>query len=289
MKVCVVGGTGFTGSYVVKRLLDKKLDVSCLVRPTSSLASIPESRVQRVVGDLDDPRSLENAFAGSEALIFVASMGFGQVPGVIEELKRSQIRRAVFFSSTSIFTKLNPLSKGLRMAAEEAVKLSGLDYTILRPTMIYGDGRDRNIARLIRYVAGHRLILVPGSGTRMQQPVFVDDLAGAAVASILSPCSVGKEYELSGREPITFTRMIEEIGQRLGRGVRRLHLPIRPIILGLRLSERIGLKLPIKAEQIERLEEDKAFDWSRAADDFGYDPRSFEQGLDHELRSMGFV
>lgn len=288
MRVCVIGGTGFTGSYIVRRLLDRQIETTCLVRPTSSLSAIAGSRVRVVAGDLGDPGSLEAAFADCEALIFVASMGFGHVPSVIEELRRSRIRRAVFFSSTSIFTKLNPHSKSLRMAAEDAVRLSGLDYTILRPTMIYGDGRDRNIARLIRYVAGHRLILIPGSGTRMQQPVFVDDLAGAAVASILSPFTVGKEYELSGREPITFTRMIEVIALRLGRDVRRLHLPIRPIIFGLKFSERIGLKLPIKAEQVERLEEDKTFNWSRASEDLGYDPRSFEQGLDHELRSMGF-
>jgi hypothetical protein len=68
-----------------------------------------------------------------------------------------------------------------------------------------------------------------------------------------------------------------------------MHLPALPVVVGLSWLERLHLRLPIKAEQISRLNEDKAFDYSAATEDFGYSPRSFAEGMHAELLSMGLV
>ena len=128
----------------------------------------------------------------------VASLGFGQAPGIVGAACEARVRRAVFLSSTSIYTTLNPHSKGVRIAAEERIKQSGLPFTILRPTMIYGSSRDRNMSRLIRLIQRWRVVPVVGPGTFLQQPVYVGDVAEAVVLSLSSDRAVGGCYNIAG-------------------------------------------------------------------------------------------
>ena len=75
----------------------------------------------------------------------------------------------------------------------------------------------------------------------------------------------------------------------MGKKVFKIHLPASPFVLSLEGIERLGLRLFIKSEQIKRLNENKAFDFDEAAQDFGYRPRSFEEGIHLELKEMGLV
>ena len=105
------------------------------------------------------------------------------------------LRRAVFVSTTSIFTSLDTASKPVRLAAEDTVMTSALDWTIIRPTMIYGTPADRNMARLLRALRRLPVLPLPGGGTGLQQPVHVDDLAGAIVAALDRPATIGRAYD----------------------------------------------------------------------------------------------
>src|SRR5207244_6121463 len=119
--------------------------------------------VELLTVDLADARSLTEALKGADSLINVASLGFGHAPSIVGSAIAAGIRRAVFISTTAVETTLSASTKSVRLAAEEIIRNSGLAYTILRPTMIYGTSRDRNICRLIRYVNRWPII-----------PVFVD-------------------------------------------------------------------------------------------------------------------
>ncbi|MHA1938976.1 MAG: SDR family oxidoreductase, partial [Candidatus Thorarchaeota archaeon] len=152
MKILIVGGTGFTGSYVVPLLLRKDLHVKCLIRASSYKNVLPHSQIEWVYGDLDDKGSLKRALHGVEVLINVASLGFGHAPNIIQACVDANVQRTIFCSTTAIFTSLSATSKSVRLEAEEAIRRSGLAYTILRPTMIYGSSRDRNMCRLIQYL-----------------------------------------------------------------------------------------------------------------------------------------
>lgn len=287
MKVLVTGATGFTGSYVVPLLLKQGAQVRCLVRASSNTGTLPIGQLELVKGDLDDRASLELALHGTDALVNVASLGFGHAPNIVNAAVAAGVKRAVFISTTAIFTTLNAPSKTVRLAAEETVRKSGLRYTILRPTMIYGSSRDRNMCRLIRYLRRWPVIPVFGAGEHLQQPVYVEDLAAAIVQSLLSERAVGRAYNIAGAAPLTYNRIIDIICEIMGRRVRKVHLPVAPFVSALTGLERLALRLPVKAEQISRLNEDKAFDPAEAIEDFGYSPRSFETGIRMELREMG--
>ena len=286
MKVVVIGATGFTGSYVIPLLLERGAQVHCLVRQTSDTGRIPVDQCSVSIGDLSDGTSVARAFDGSEILVNLASLGFGHAANIISAAVEAGIRRAVFVSTTAIFTTLNPQSKSVRLAAEERIRESGLAYTILRPTMIYGSSRDRNISRLIRYLYRWPVIPIFGSGESLQQPVFVGDVAAAVVQCLDSGESVRQSYNVPGAEPLSFNQVIDTICRLIKRRVKKIHLPASPIIASLETLERLPLRLPIKAEQVRRLNEDKTFDYVNAERDFGYHPRSFQDGIRLQLREM---
>ncbi|HEY2933366.1 MAG TPA: NAD-dependent epimerase/dehydratase family protein, partial [Acidobacteriota bacterium] len=233
MKVLIIGATGFTGSYVAPLLLKRGVQVHCLVRQTSDTSRIPVDQCTLSIGDLSDRPSLTRAFDGSEVLVNLASLGFEHAPNVISAAVEAGIQRAIFVSTTAIFTTLNPESKSIRLAAEEAIRSSGLAYTILRPTMIYGSSRDRNISRLIRYLYRWPVLPVFGSGQSPQQPVFVEDVA-AAVVQCLDCCgSVAQSYNIPGAEALSFNQVVDTICRLIKRKVRRVHFPALPIVTSL--------------------------------------------------------
>jgi len=285
MRVLVTGGTGFTGSHVVPLLLMKGYDVACLVRQTSSTEFLPEHKVELCLGDLNDQDSLRQALAGRDALANVASLGFGHAPAIVAATEAAGVRRAIFVSTSAVNTSLNAASKAVRLGAEDTIRKSSLAYTILRPTMIYGSSRDRNISRLIRYVKKWPIIPVFGDGQSLQQPVHVQDVAKAIVQSLESDETIGKTYNVSGAAAISYNELIDTVCSLVDRRVRKVHIPSAPIVSALRGLESLGLCLPIKAEQILRLNEDKAFDYEAARRDFGYQPRSIAQGLRQQIES----
>ena len=286
MKVLVTGGTGFTGSRVAPLLLQNGFEVRCLTRPSSDRAPLSTLTVEWVTGDLSDAESLTAALRGMDALVNIASLGFGHADSILGSMKEAGVKRGIFVSTTAIFTQLNAGSKSIRLAAEEAIHASGLDYTILRPTMIYGSNRDRNMWRLIRLLRITPVMPIFGDGESLQQPIFVDDVAQAVLLALKTNDTIGRSYNIAGKEPLTYNQVIDTVAAALGKRVWKLHLPYMPVVRLLQFTERIGLRLPIKAEQVLRLNEDKSFSYEEAKRDFGYRPRSFEEGIRSEISKL---
>lgn len=286
MKVLVTGATGFTGSRVVPLLLQSGYQVRCLTRATSDRAPLSALTVEWVTGDLSNPEALTAALRGVDALVNIASLGFGHAEDIIASAKAAGVKRGIFISTTAIFTQLNAGSKSVRLAAEEAIQASGLDYTILRPTMIYGGPRDRNMWRLIRLLRLTPVMPIFGDGESLQQPIFVDDVAQVVLRALQTDATIGKSYNIAGKDPLTYNQVIDTVASALGKRVWKLHLPYMPIVRALQFTERLGLRLPIKAEQVLRLNENKAFSNEEAQRDFGFSPRGFEEGIRTEISNV---
>jgi nucleoside-diphosphate-sugar epimerase len=289
--IILTGATGFTGEYVAKALGDTPFRV--MVRDTSHIGDVlRRPNVTIVRGDFGDRSSMVEAFRGCHTLINVGSLGFGHGPDIVAAAKQAGIRRAVFVSTTAIFTKLDAKTKAIRMVAETAIQESGLAWTILRPTMIYGSERDRNIYRLVRVLTRIPVFPVFGDGTHLQQPIHVEDLAWAIVTVAQSDVAVGKAYNLAGKAPLSFNELIRTVGRVLGRRVFIPHVPQRVVLPMLELYGKISSRPILKVEQVLRLNEDKTFSYEDAARDFGFAPRSFEDGIKVmilSLRAKGLV
>jgi len=270
----LVGGTGFLGSCIAARLAPRAPIV--LARPTSDRSVLPGGLEVRV-GDLEAPLPLD----GISTLIYCASMGFGHVPPLVRQLEASGVKRVVFVSTTAIFTSLPSNSRAPRLEAEAAVKTSSLDWTLLRPTMIYGTARDRNISRLLRFL--RRWPIFPVCRNAIWQPIYVEDLAAAVLASVDSPAAIGQAYNLAGAAPLAFGDLVRTAARAVGRGVRLVPVPVEAAVLAARMTKIVS------PEQIRRLAEDKAFAITDAVRDFGFAPRTFEDGVRLEARALGFT
>ena len=283
MKVFVTGATGFTGSRVVPLLLKNGYEVRCLHRETSDRSLLSSSEVEWALGDLSNTDALSASMRGADALVNLASLGFGHADSILRATKDAGIQRAVFIGTTAIFTQLNAKSKKVRVAAELAIETSGLKYTILRPTMIYGGPRDRNMWRLIRFMKVAPIVPVFGDGKYLQQPIYVDDVAAAILGCLKSDVTIGRSYNIAGRHPLTYNEVVDTIAKAMKKGVWKFHIPSRSVVGLLKFFEKIHFPFPIKAEQVLRLNENKNFSYADAGKDFGFSPLSFEEGIGLEL------
>ena len=159
MRLLVTGGSGFLGEYVLRAASAHGHEITALARSRAAAAKVGWLGAQPIRGDLADAGSLAAAFEAGrcEALINLASLGSGHAPAIIEAAKAAGIPRAVFLSTTAVTTTLPAASGPVRLAAEQEIRESGLDWTILRPTMIYGAaGRPEPVPAAGRCCAARR-------------------------------------------------------------------------------------------------------------------------------------
>ena len=290
MKLMITGGSGFLGGYVLREAAVRGHETVALARSQTAAGAVTTLGARPVFGDLSDARSIVDAFtaAGCDALVNLASLGFGHASVIIGSAERAGIKRAVFVSTTAVTTTLPASSKRVRLAAEESIRGSGLDWTILRPTMIYGDPGDRNLSRLLPLLRRVPVLPVPG-GRHLQQPVHVADVADAVLAAAESPGAFGHTYDVAGPEPLTFTDLLRTAARAVASRTRFVPVPVSPLIAAARGYELLSSNPRIRAEQVRRLAEDKAFAIDDAVRDLGYAPRSFADGIRAEAAAMGLA
>jgi nucleoside-diphosphate-sugar epimerase len=159
------------------------------------------------------------------------------------------------------------------------------NLTILRPTMIYGSSRDKNMHKLVRYIHKHKFIPVFGNGKNLMSPVHAQDL-GNAYYDVLQnrDTTFGNQYNLSGKYDITYISILEETASALSKKVFFIHLPIWFCLVAVYLINLVfRSRFPILFEQVLRMKEDKVFSWDDAYSDFGFSPMSFKDGIRIEV------
>ena len=225
--------------------------------------------------DLNHAQQLATQLKGCHALLNVASIGFGAAPSILEACLSAAVRRAVFVSTTAIFTQLHAGSKVVRKAAEAAITSSVLDTTILRPTMIYGTPGDRNMIRLVRWLDRWPVLPVFGNGRSLQQPVHVSDVAWAVVQALETPVTIGRQFNISGAAPLTQRHSVSTMT--LGRYL--LYAYPKPIVSFLQTIDDL-VQCQLRPSGCSP--EDKAFSHA-GYDCFRFSPMAFEQGITQEV------
>ena len=291
MRLLVVGGSGFLGGYVLREAANRGHQTLALARSPAAARAAADHGAQPIAGDLDDSRRLDEVFAAArcEALVCLASLGFGHGPGIVAAAEEVGVPRAVFVSTTAVTTTLHPPTKQIRLAAEQQIRGSGLDWTILRPTMIYGAAGDRNLSRLLLRLSRAAVLPVPGTGTCLHQPVHVADVAAAVLAALERPAAIGSLYDVAGPEPLPFTELLRTCARAVGSRTRLVPVPLAPLVTLARGYERLSRHPRIRAEQLLRLAEDKAFPIDAAIRDLGYAPRPFADGIGDEAHALGLA
>lgn len=283
-RVVVTGALGHLASHVVPQLKSRGVHVIGVVRTGRDASRLERDGVEVRRGDLEDPGTLEQVFDGAGAIVHLS--GMAQVPRFLGRATAAGVRRGVFVGSTGIYTRLESAGAEAKRAAESELRASGLDWVILRPTMIYGTPEDRNFARLLRWLVRCPVFPVPGGGETLQQPVHVEDLARAIVTALERPALARREYDLGGPEALSLAEAIRICGAALGRRVWLLPIPLGVSHGAVMLLRRLGLPSPVRGEQVLRLAESKAVDIEPARRDLDFRPRSFAAGIAAEARAL---
>lgn len=207
------------------------------------------------------------------------------LPDCLRMLEAHGVRRLVALSSTSRFTKIGSSDSNERTlarrltAAEEQLSdwavRRNVACTILRPTLIYGSGHDKNIAEMAAFIRRFGFFPVLGAACGLRQPVHVDDVAAACVAALAAPAAVVRAYNISGGEVLSYRDMASRVFKALDRTERLVSVPLIAIRAGVALAQLLPRFRHWSPSMAERMNRDMVFDHSDAERDLYFRPRSF--------------
>lgn len=286
--VFLTGATSTIGSLLRPMLHERGMPVHALGRHSTRCVEGDSWHFF----DLTDKTQDVPAFEASN-LIHTASLWL--LPGWIERFHARGVRRLIAFSSTSRFTKQASASPyelevvNKLIAAEDHVAQAcerlGINWTIFRPTLIYGGaGGDRNVADIARLIRRFGFFPLLGTASGHRQPVRARDLATACLQSLSAPASYNKAYNLSGGETLAYVDMVRRVFGTLGRQPRFIRIPLTAFRLAVSLARLHPRFAHLTPDMALRMQADLVFDHGEATRDFGYRPGEFDPAYLTALR-----
>jgi uncharacterized protein YbjT (DUF2867 family) len=265
MTVLVTGGTGFIGPHVVHALRARELPVRVLVRDLKRGSRAAAWGAELVEGDVTEPRSLAAAAAGVDAIVHLVAIIKGSradfervmaqgTRNVVAAAKGAGVRRIVLASALGLDERTKDAVPyyAAKWEMERAVKESGIEHVILRPSFVFGKdgGVLPTFLRLARFAPVTPIV---GSGTQRLQPVWVEDLAEHFAASVDLPAAANRTFEVGGPDAPSWNEFWQRLKRALGTNRPSLHVPIGLMRAQAALTERLP-GAPVTRDQLTMLQ-----------------------------------
>jgi len=295
-RVGVLGASSLVGQCLLSRLAEAEWSVSAYSRRPGSDSAGVEWRQLPSAGGEEQTLFTTAAKAGIQpaaasgkptpAWVCVAPIWV--LPDYFSLLEAAGARRLVALSSTSRFTKIDSGD-----AAEAAVaaclieteqrvaawaESRGIEWLVLRPTLIYGLGRDRNIAEMARFIRRFRFFPVLGRAMGLRQPIHADDVAQACVSALSAAATANRAYDICGAETLPYRELVGRVFGALGRSPRIVTVPLWAFRLAVAMVRHLPRCRHWSAAMAERMNRDLVFDCGDARRDLGFAPRLFRPG-----------
>ena len=292
MRVFLTGGTGFVGSEVLRQLVAAGHTVRCLVRAGSEGKLAVREGVEVHRGDVTEPDSLEGALDGCEAVVHLVGiirefpgkritfkrMHFEATRNMVEAAEAQGVKRYLQMSANGTRENAATPYHQTKWQAEEAVRASSLDWTIFRPSLIFGPA-DAFVNMLADMMRKLPVLPVIGDGRYRMSPVAVEDVAASFVKALSLPETVGKTFHCCGPQSYSYDEVLDLIGSALGKQhVPKLHHPVflmKPVVT---LLENFPA-FPVTSSQMTMLLEGNECDPREWAAAFGIAPQLFPEGI----------
>ncbi len=296
MRVALFGGTGFVGGYLVDALVEAGHEPSVLVRPGSESKLRRADKCRKTTGDLDSPHAVRATLEHSDAAIYTVGI-LREHPGkgvtfeklqyrgavaVIEKVMQTGITRFLLMSANGVKDP-GTAYQSTKYRAEEALRASGLDSTIFRPSVIFGDPRGAMefATQLYRDMiapplpgVGFHTGVFPSGGDVLMSPVAAEDVASAFVASLDNPATIGNTYELGGPEILSWNEILMRISAAVDKRKLILPMPIGVMKLGASLLDWLPF-FPVTRDQLTMLAEGNTADPATLEKLIGRAPKAF--------------
>jgi NADH dehydrogenase len=297
--ILVTGASGFVGSSVVPALLGAGHRVVAFVRSRDAgdivrerLPTTDRVHVEIRIGDVTRAATLPPAMDGVDAVLHLvaiprdlrggADLRLVNTEGtraVVEAMKEAGVRRLVHLGAMGVEDDPALHYASSKAKADALVVASGLDATILQPSLQFGpgDGFFNIIADLVRLSPG--VVPIPGRGESRFQPIHNGDVARVIVAAFDDPATIGNTYQLGGPRYWTYREIVGEVLRALGKRRALLPMPVPLIGLVAGLAEAVRVPFPVATDQIRQLRLDNIGPLGLIADRFGFEPRPMEGAL----------
>jgi NADH dehydrogenase len=268
VRVAIIGGTGFVGGYLVDALLADGNDLAALIRPGSEAKLRGGDKVRSVAGDLSSRESLATLVRDCDAVIYNVGLlrefprqgitfESAQYQGVVDTvaaMRDAGVSRLLLMSAIGVKDP-GTAYQSTKFRAEQYAFASGLDVTVLRPSVIFGDPRGTMefATQLYRDMVKPPLPGVAFPGVEMA-PVAVEDVADAFVSALHDDRTIGQTIELAGPEVLSWEEIFERITQAAGKSKYVLTMPLSLMRVGATMFDWLPF-YPVTRDQLTMLEE----------------------------------
>ena len=291
MKLLVTGANGHSGKQFLTILNEKngkKFEEIHAVSRSSHLdeAQYPNLNIKQHHGDLKDKEFVGQIMEDIDVVLHIAGIQMSE--NVIHAAIEHDVDWVIAVHTTGRYSKFKSASAEYVRIEDELLTLRDkINITVLRPTMIYGSSEDRNMYRLIKFVNKFPFYPIFGNGNNLMQPVAASDLAKAYDQVIEhSEVTKNQNYNLSGKYPIKYKDLVKAVAYYSGKRIRLIKVPVSLSYQLVELMNKVYSKFPINSEQVLRMREDKDFTHLNASKDFGYNPLSFNEGIEKEVQEF---
>lgn len=267
-----------------------------MVRPQSARGRVPLSDEWIYVADMaDPPERLAGAVAGMEAVIHCAAVTSEGAPDealsrrvnvegtrkLFEAARAAGVRRWVQISSMSAHPGSTSVYGRTKLGADEVLRAAGPPpaWTILRPSLIYGPGGKGLVEKTLQLMRKLPAVPVVGSGEEPIRPVYVDDVAAAALTCLEHEAAAGKTYMIGGADEISLNEFMRRLAR--ARGLRRplIHIPLPICFI---MAKGLGVLVknpPLTVDNVLGVRQAQRVDQTAAEREWGYRPIGFDEGL----------
>ena len=272
MNVLVVGGNGFVGSHLCEELTDRGHEVTVLARSPEA-GELP-SEVETYVGDVTDYDSIEGAFEGQEAVVYLVALSplfkpdggdemhdhvhRGGTEHCLQAAEKHDVERFVQMSALGADAAGPTHYLRAKGRAEDLVRESERDWVIFRPSVIFGEGGEFvGFTKKLKswFAPGLPIYPLPGGGTSIRfQPIWVDDLVPMLADAVEAEDHVDETYEVGGPDVLTLRTITDLVYESEGESVKIVSLPMPMANLGLTVMGSLGF--PMGKDQYRSLQFD---------------------------------
>jgi len=303
MKVLVTGATGFVGREIVRQLHQGGHSIRILARRSASpraQEAVSRYGAEAYPGDVLQAATLDGAASEMEAAIhlvgIIAEVGESTFENVhtrgtgniLAAVRRAGVRRFIQMSALGTRPAAASRYHQTKWAAEELVRRSGLDFTIFRPSLIYGP-EDQFVSLFARIIRLSPVVPLLGSPRARFQPVSVEVVAAAFARSLGEPKPAGQTYDLCGPEALTLAEIVDRILEVLQRRRLKFQVPsglarCQAVLLEFVFRRLLRRASPLNRDQLIMLQEDNVGNPLPANERFGLEPVPVREGIAKYLR-----
>lgn len=290
-KILVTGATGFVGGHVVAALQAQGYPLRVLVRTPAKAEKLKAGGVEIAAGDIFEPPSLAKAAREMNTVIHLV--------GIIQEVGRATFERVHVAGTHNVlaaaqaagvprFLYISGLGAGPRApakyhrtkyAAEEAVRASGLEYLIFRPSVLCGPG-DGFVSLLLKMIRTSPVVPIIGDGRYQLQPLYIQDLCTCILRGLEDPSVWNQTFEIGGADALEYNQILHLLLQHLGKSRLKIHIPLSLMKIQVKLMEKVLSRPPLSSDQLIIMAGGNTCDITAVKKAFKLEPLGFKETIE---------